>query len=152
MGSYLDSSDAQLIALTRLRRSQRPPTDTCLRIVASAKTAEFHARCDSSGSSSTRRRSAMQSWRKRQWKAGVRSCFYCRGQTTRIPKHGSPGPSSVTVDHRVALANGGADHELNWVMCCSRCNNRKGSLSEDEFRSVLSLSASAAADRARPPG
>lgn len=141
MGSYEESSDAQLIALTRLRRAERRITlveqTPCLRVTASAKTAEFHQRCAPPTTSSNRRRSAMQSWRKRMWKAGVRACHYCHGQMSKIPKHGDPGPSSVTVDHRVPLSDNGADHELNWVMCCSRCNNRKGSLSEDEFRAVL---------------
>lgn len=145
MGSYLDSSDAPLITLTRLRRAEHRATLVAqaprLRIQATGRTAEFHSHCAPPGSSSTRRKSAMQAWRRRMWKAGHRKCFYCHGQMTQVPKFGDPPPSSVTVDHRVALTNDGADHELNWVMCCSRCNNRKGSMSEAEFRSVLAMTA-----------
>lgn len=142
MGSYLDSSDAQLIALTRLRRSERQHTPKpCLRIAAEQPTIEFHTYERPSNGSATRSKARMQAWRRRMWKAGVRACFYCLGQMTRIPKHGDPPPSSVTVDHIKPLSADGLDEASNYAMCCSRCNNRKGSMSEAEFRSVLAMTA-----------
>lgn len=143
MGSYLESSDADLIALTRLRRAERRHTlveqTPCLRIAAEHRSTEFRIHIAEPGASANRSKARMQAWRRRMWKAGVRACRYCREQMTKIPKFGPPPPSSVTVDHVEPLSAGGRDEASNYAMCCSRCNNRKGSMSESEYRSVLAM-------------
>lgn len=62
-------------------------------------------------------------------------CFYCHQQLSL--NHGLP--NSVTRDHRIARARGGALVDNNVVACCQDCNVRKGSLSEAEFRDMLQL-------------
>lgn len=142
MGSYEESSDAQLIALTRLRRAERRATlveqTPCLRIAAEHRSTEFRLHIAEPSSSANRSKARMQAWRRRMWKAGVRACRYCREQLTKIPRFGTPPPTSVTVDHVVPLSDNGLDDPSNYAMCCSRCNNRKGSMSEAEYLAVLS--------------
>ncbi len=52
------------------------------------------------------------------------SCAYCMAHAT-------------TVDHVVARSRGGADHWLNTVACCQRCNSRKADLTPDEAQMPL---------------
>lgn len=50
------------------------------------------------------------------------NCWYC----------GDANPS--TIDHIVALDNGGSDDIENLVLCCKRCNSRKKAMTIEEFR------------------
>jgi len=43
----------------------------------------------------------------------------------------------MTVDHKVSLANGGADSLENKLPACLQCNNRKGSMTLGKFRKSL---------------
>lgn len=52
-------------------------------------------------------------------------CYYCK-----IPLTGA----SVTQDHRIPLSRGGYNHLSNIAPCCSRCNSKKHSKTELEFR------------------
>jgi len=49
------------------------------------------------------------------------TCQYC----------GKAG-SNLTIDHVVPKSRGGADSWENMVVCCARCNNRKGSKTPEE--------------------
>jgi 5-methylcytosine-specific restriction protein A len=42
-----------------------------------------------------------------------------------------------TLDHRIPLSRGGADEKNNLVLCCDVCNNKKGNMTEREFRQWL---------------
>lgn len=53
-------------------------------------------------------------------------CAYC-GNTDQ----------DLTVDHAVALSNGGAHHYNNFLPACDTCNRAKGSLSTMEFRRMV---------------
>ena len=50
------------------------------------------------------------------------NCWYC----------GDNEPS--TIDHVIALDNGGSDDIENLVLCCKKCNSRKKALTIEEFR------------------
>lgn len=56
------------------------------------------------------------------FRLSANNCWYC----------GEEDPS--TIDHIVALYNGGTDDIENLVLCCKRCNSRKKSLTIEEFR------------------
>ena len=56
-------------------------------------------------------------------------CIYCRGPLTMK----GTGVTRATLDHRVPLARGGSNGRENLVVCCQRCNNKKGSLTDLEF-------------------
>lgn len=53
-------------------------------------------------------------------------CAYC----------GADGP--LTADHRIPLSRGGRNVIENIVPACKSCNSRKHTMTEDEFRAVLS--------------
>jgi len=48
----------------------------------------------------------------------------------------------LTIDHVVALANGGAHAQDNLVVACGRCNSRKGTMNAEAFVRQLVLRAS----------
>lgn len=83
---------------------------------------------------STRRKTAAKAWRIRQWQSGNRDCYYCKVRMERVPRKGLPGPLCVTVDHKEPLVLGGDDAPWNWVLACWSCNNKKGALTEAEYR------------------
>ena len=62
-----------------------------------------------------------------QWQAS--ECQYCRQRITRL---------SFTLDHDVPLSRGGSPELANLVLCCAECNTRKGQLTGQQFRQVLS--------------
>lgn len=92
-------------------------------------------------SSVTRSKARMKRWRERQWRLGYRCCEYCGVAMvlppSKQPKIYIPVPHLVTVDHRHPLSLGGADHAGNFAMCCWKCNNLKGAMTEAEFRVLL---------------
>ncbi len=62
--------------------------------------------------------------------AAARCCGYCG---TPLP------PSALTLDHRVPIARGGAFNLENLLPSCFVCNERKGCLTEEEYRQLLAL-------------
>lgn len=58
-------------------------------------------------------------------------CPYCGIRMTRTQGWGRP--CSPSRDHRIPLSRGGPNVPDNLLICCRRCNERKGSLDEEEF-------------------
>lgn len=67
-------------------------------------------------------------------------CYYCEKIMRRDVR--ARHPDRATIEHRVPRAAGGSSRSINLVAACRDCNNRKGALSEADFRSTLSLPAS----------
>jgi len=86
---------------------------------------------------------ASKRWRLRQWHEGNRRCAYCDVKLTPGKKDGQCTDTTATVDHAQPLALGGLDMALNWLMCCWACNNKKGSMTEMEFRALLTVAVAA---------
>jgi len=166
---YLDIDDAWLIALTRQRRREhlmtlvmREPQDDAEVLVAYARvhgcgalpplhletirfsaaepSAEFVAICCVPANG--RCREASKAWRVGQWHAGNRNCTYCGVKTVKATKDGIATPLTCTVDHKEPITLGGDDAAWNWAICCWGCNNRKGAMTEAEFRALLAMEAS----------
>lgn len=135
---YLDIDDAWLIALTRQRRQELAEArrGEPIRFSASCETIEFHGviACTPAGG---RRREAAKGWRIGQWHAGNRKCTYCGVKTLKATKDGLAKPATCTVDHKEPLVLGGDDVAWNWAIACWLCNNRKGRMTEAEFRALL---------------
>jgi 5-methylcytosine-specific restriction endonuclease McrA len=76
-----------------------------------------------------RRAIGLDSFTPAEWLATLKShegrCTYC-GDTTLIE-----------IDHRIPLIRGGSNLIANIVPACRRCNRRKGTLTETEFRALL---------------
>jgi 5-methylcytosine-specific restriction endonuclease McrA len=140
---YLDVDDAWLIALTRQRRRERAAAQEKphpIRFSAAEPTSEFVVVCCMPANG--RRREASKAWRVGQWHAGNRNCTYCGVKTVKATKDGVVTPLTCTVDHKEPITLGGDDAAWNWAICCWACNNRKGALTEAEFRGLLALEAS----------
>jgi 5-methylcytosine-specific restriction endonuclease McrA len=58
------------------------------------------------------------------------NCHYCRCDLTH---------ANISLDHRLPVSRGGAWTLTNMVVCCERCNQTKGSLTEDEFHALRNL-------------
>jgi len=74
--------------------------------------------------------------KKKKEHGGVWICHYCKKEMTVLQKRGkrySPR-KAVTVDHKHAVGAGGSllDTE-NMLECCSKCNQKKGSKTYEEF-------------------
>lgn len=144
--SYLDSSDAALIALTRQRRRELAETRAKpqpIRFSAAAPSVEFVG-VISCTLANGRRREAAKVWRVGQWHAGNRSCTYCGVKTLKATKDGLAVPATCTVDHKEPLGLGGDDAAWNWAIACWQCNNDKGIMTEAEFRGLLASKQAAA--------
>lgn len=48
-------------------------------------------------------------------------------------------PGQEGVDHRHPISRSGAHRLANLVVCCRPCNERKGALTEGEYRALLAL-------------
>ncbi len=46
-------------------------------------------------------------------------------------------PFHATVDHDIPKARGGDNSPANLLLCCLRCNQAKGDMTGDEFRSFM---------------
>lgn len=118
MGYLDETTDADLFALTRLRRAERaaaaPPPPQFLR--------------------TPRNEAQMRAWKDAEWAAGNRRCAYCNARLYRqsavIP---FDCPLLASVDHRHPLGRGGEDEPWNYAMACVECNNAKGDMLEEEF-------------------
>lgn len=75
-------------------------------------------------------------WRKKKFKAQGGRCCYC-GVAMLMEAGKFNQHNLCTIDHRLPLSRGGIDHWENVAACCSRCNNRKGDMTEAEFRNEL---------------
>jgi hypothetical protein len=53
------------------------------------------------------------------------ACVYCES--------GIEDGAKLTLDHLVAHADGGSNHEANLVTCCHKCNSSRGSRDVAEF-------------------
>jgi 5-methylcytosine-specific restriction endonuclease McrA len=63
-------------------------------------------------------------------------CYYCRRlmTTTHVHREGvAPPLDRVTWDHKIPLSMGGKNKLSNKVLACLRCNQLKGSLTDEEF-------------------
>lgn len=138
---YLDYSDAWMRALTRERRRERaarkaghvvrysPDGDTA-RIISY----EFKkgVALPGGGRSGSKRQSV---WRRNELAKGNRWCAYCGCEVSDDLPEGHP--HRATTDHRHPKALGGWDVGANYAMACFTCNNRKGRMTEAEFRALL---------------
>jgi 5-methylcytosine-specific restriction endonuclease McrA len=148
---YCDFSDAELRALTRLRR--REAAERRLAEIAARPIRRFsvlyqlaepadpdpldgeedaHAialHLVRRRSRRSRRSKVMQGFKLRAWESGVRNCCYCAvAMTLRLTL-----PETATCEHRLPRSRGGADEDRNFALSCSRCNNAKGNMTEGEF-------------------
>lgn len=87
-----------------------------------------------------RGRGQRRKWRLREWEM-LDYCRYCHRMMDLV---------DATVDHIVPLARGGPDDETNWKLCCSECNNSKGSISLDEWMAKMAQAKKAAPPAPRP--
>lgn len=69
------------------------------------------------------------------WRQGRRTCCFCDRHLRLAPFW----PNTLTLEHLTPLSRGGSNHMDNLDAACSPCNNRKGSLTEAEFRAILDL-------------
>lgn len=56
-------------------------------------------------------------------------CGYCFGYHTI---------EETTIDHATPMAHGGLTEPRNFVVCCRKCNERKGDMTAADFRHLLS--------------
>lgn len=140
MGSYLDTSDAEIIALTRQRRAEAGERRVLVRqahegltFPATAQGLQDQIEAAWRERDHTWGASPHLVWKREQWEAGNRHCAYCGMRTTRDTNT----ERTCTVDHRKPRAFGGPDVPENWLIACSLCNNRKGLMSETAFRALL---------------
>ncbi len=140
---YLDYTDEWLRDLTRQRRLERELSRARVQPVRFAVVGgyEFAADVTPCKPSSVRSKARAKIWRQAQWKAGNRRCAYCTVKLIPIPKRlpsGVPVPLAMaTVDHKDPITLGGDDAPWNFAMACFGCNNRKGFMTEAEFRALL---------------
>ena len=70
-------------------------------------------------------------------------CAYCV-KPMRKKRHKDFRGQEATVDHIVPISRGGGNWKANLTMACAKCNQEKGDMTGDEYRTVL-------AKRATPP-
>lgn len=58
-----------------------------------------------------------------------KACYYCKRDFT--------DKLWPTIDHKQPLSRGGTNAKKNLVACCRECNERKGCLTEAEFKLLL---------------
>lgn len=139
---FLDTTDAEMIALTRQRRREAAARREAYR--AAHEVLSFPAVLRSTQDQIEAAWRTLEPvrynpphvvWKNEQWVLGVRNCGYCTIRMTRTPNV----PRTCTVDHRKARAFGGTDEPRNWIMSCLDCNTRKGTMSEAQFRQHLAI-------------
>lgn len=135
---YLDSSDGEIIALTRERRLEA--VQRRLEALSAHEGLSFPViqrqvqdEVEAAWREVDERWPLHARWKRDQWDAGNRHCGYCGMRMTRDPNT----PRTCTVDHRKPRAFGGLEVLENWIMACNLCNGRKGLMSEHAFRMLL---------------
>jgi hypothetical protein len=73
-----------------------------------------------------------QSWREDFIRSHGYRCHYCNRFAGSV--EAGPDGKAWHVEHKDALANGGADTEENLTLACGRCNSLKGTLPYENFR------------------
>ncbi len=131
IGSYLDTTDADIIRYTRVMRAKARIT---IMAKAEGKTHEFQPKQYTSPVYG--RRGSYASARRALAGMGRISCYLCGIKLTRKRDK----PHSFTVDHKTPLSRGGEDRMSNFAACCLKCNNAKGNLTEAEYRAVIGRS------------
>lgn len=63
-------------------------------------------------------------------------CHYCSVVMTRKDS-AVTRPTDATLDHKLAKCFGGSDELENLVASCSECNNKKGNIDYDVFKSQI---------------
>lgn len=137
---YLDYTDAWLRDLTRQRRLERELTRPEAPIVRFSVQGDEFTPSISCSAATSRSKPRAKAWRQEQWRTGNRRCTYCEVDLVNVPKKSRAGvpvdARMVTVDHRHPVGLGGDDAAWNFVIACFRCNNRKGFMTEAEFRTL----------------
>lgn len=70
--------------------------------------------------------------RKAAWSASGGRCYYCKETVFADMEHNFH-PREATIDHKTPKSRGGFV-KGNIVIACFECNNRKGNMTEEEFR------------------
>lgn len=60
-------------------------------------------------------------------------CIWCECEMTHERKQWN----STTIEHMIPRSLGGLDEPENYTVACSRCNNRRGTMSVNNFRSLI---------------
>lgn len=68
-------------------------------------------------------------------------CYYCGRQMhdpylRPLPRDLDP-ELRPTREHKIPRSRGGSNHDDNVVIACKGCNQAKGALTEDEFRTMI---------------
>lgn len=71
--------------------------------------------------------------RRTRWTVYKRDEFTCQFCLARF------APAELTIDHLVPLDRGGLDEVINYVTCCSACNQAKDNLSLAEFAESINI-------------
>jgi 5-methylcytosine-specific restriction endonuclease McrA len=74
-------------------------------------------------------------WRTLLSEAQNHKCCWC-GDRMVLERDKS---KSATIEHVKCRAHGGEDHPDNFAIACSSCNNKRGTLSVDEFMECIRL-------------
>ncbi len=140
---YLDTTDAEIIALTREHRAAAKAKRDEARQAHEAQAfpflplhvlepieASWRDHDDQWG-----RHPVHIQWKRDQWESGNHHCGYCGVRMCRLPNL----PRTCTVDHRKPRALGGKDVPENWLLACYDCNQRKGTMSESAFRAIIAF-------------
>lgn len=123
--TYLDTSDAELIAYTRAKRAEAR-AKACVTLRASGATYEFKVKI--TDDATPLRRGSYRRIKQMLRAMRKRNCYLCGIKLSRkLDRH-----DSYTVDHKTPLSRGGADMLHNMEACCLSCNNDKGSFTEPE--------------------
>lgn len=130
---FMDMTDAEMRALTRLRRLEARERRPVVRYAGPS--VEYEGAVLAFPESRTGRSSSKRyrGWKVREWTAGRRHCAYC-GTGMQLKQGFS---NSFTVDHKEPVTLGGDDEPWNWAGACLECNGKKGSLTEGEFRALV---------------
>lgn len=142
---YCETSDAEMIALTRAHRVEErffaeQRRFWCRKVHERLKFPFTQQNTQDQIEAAWRENdsrygaySVTSRWKGEQWASGVRNCGYCWIRMTRTPN----SPRTCTVDHRKPRALGGKDVPENFILACLVCNGRKGLMSEAQFRQHL---------------
>ncbi len=85
----------------------------------------------------TTRRKASKADKSLLYKAQGGKCMYCGHKLSIEYMH---------LDHKTPLARGGPDRTSNYQLLCGPCNNRKGDMTDGEFRRKYKLTPAREAD------